>query len=306
MIRSFPATDRPMNRLILAILLTGVVMCAGRTRAQEAAGQPERAGQPTPPADKSGYTLFNPTPRDLMREMSTDRPDVTESPISVDAGHVQVELSLFAYTHDRQGDDHADTLALLPANVKLGLTNSVDLQLVLDPFLRERAGGTGGGRSDGFGDMQVRVKFNLWGNDGGDTALALMPFVQLPTGDADLGGTDHVQGGLIVPLSLALPHEFGLGLMAEFDVVRDEADDGYGFEFLHSATLNHEIAGDLAGYVEYVGVSPVDTGNGYLAYFSAGLTYALTEDVQLDGGILLGISDEAEDYTAFAGLSFRL
>ena len=41
--------------------------------------------------DKSDYTLFNPTPRDRLREMSTDRPDKTESPFTVDAGHFQIE-----------------------------------------------------------------------------------------------------------------------------------------------------------------------------------------------------------------------
>jgi hypothetical protein len=43
----------------------------------------------TGPADKSAFSLFNPTPRELMREMSTDRPDTTESPYTVDAGHFQ-------------------------------------------------------------------------------------------------------------------------------------------------------------------------------------------------------------------------
>ena len=29
------------------------------------------------PADQWAYTLFNPTPREQMRELSTDRPDTT-------------------------------------------------------------------------------------------------------------------------------------------------------------------------------------------------------------------------------------
>ncbi|WP_375396658.1 hypothetical protein [uncultured Sphingomonas sp.] len=36
--------------------------------------------------DKSQYTLFDPTPRAAMRPFSTDRPDTTESPYTVDAG----------------------------------------------------------------------------------------------------------------------------------------------------------------------------------------------------------------------------
>ncbi len=36
--------------------------------------------------DKGSYNLFKPTPREFMRGMSTDRPDQTESPYTVDAG----------------------------------------------------------------------------------------------------------------------------------------------------------------------------------------------------------------------------
>ena len=37
--------------------------------------------QETPSPDKSGYTLFNPTPEEYMREISPDRPDKTEQPV---------------------------------------------------------------------------------------------------------------------------------------------------------------------------------------------------------------------------------
>ena len=32
--------------------------------------------------------------------------------------------------------------------------------------------------AEGFGDMEIRLKHNLWGNDEGATALALMPFIK--------------------------------------------------------------------------------------------------------------------------------
>ena len=42
-------------------------------------------------SDKSKYHLFHPTPDRLLRDLSTDRPDLTESPYTVDAGHFQIE-----------------------------------------------------------------------------------------------------------------------------------------------------------------------------------------------------------------------
>ena len=123
----------------------------------------------TTSVDKSPYSLLNPTPRELRRPMSADRPDFTESPYTVDAGAVQLEMSFFDYA--KNGDAEAWTIA--PANLKLGLLNDVDLQFVFDPYVHADDGAK---THDGFGDMQLRLKINLWGNDGGETAFGFMPF----------------------------------------------------------------------------------------------------------------------------------
>src|SRR6185503_15979742 len=123
-------------------------------------------------ADKSKYSLFNPTPRELMRELSTDRPDKTESAYSVDAGHFQVEMDLvsYAYDHDTAGaaNTRVDAWAIAPINFKVGLLNNVDLQTVIETYnhvtIHDRLTGTKT-RLSGFGDITSRVKVNLWGND---------------------------------------------------------------------------------------------------------------------------------------------
>src|SRR4051812_17686283 len=113
------------------------VFAAAAFAARLALGASARAGdveatQPAAaPGGKSGYTLFNPTPKSLMREMSTDRPDATESPYTVDAGHLQVELSLAEYATDA-GTEEWD---VLPTNIKVGVLNNVDVQFVLQPYV---------------------------------------------------------------------------------------------------------------------------------------------------------------------------
>src|SRR5262245_49939494 len=100
-----------------------------------------RAAQDAPP-DKSGYTLFRPTPPELMREMSTDRPDKTESSHTVDAGHFQVEMDLVSYTHDHDthngGDVKTEIFSIAPFNLKVGLLNNLDFQLMFDSFTKLR------------------------------------------------------------------------------------------------------------------------------------------------------------------------
>jgi hypothetical protein len=159
-------------------------------------------------------------------------------------------------------------------------------------------------RRHGFGDVTLRLKTNLWGNDGGTSAFAVMPFVKLPANQDDLGN-DAVEGGLIFPLALELPYGFDLGAMAEFDFNEDDDGDGYLPEFVETLTLGHDIAGALAGYVELFSLASSERDSHWQATADFGLTYAVTEDVQLDCGMNVGVTRAAEDVNPFLGLSVR-
>jgi hypothetical protein len=77
------------------------------------------AGESSAVPNKWQYNLFNPMPRALMREMSTDRPDRTESPPTVDAGHFQFEADLVSFGIDRWNADGERVFGVNVANVNL-------------------------------------------------------------------------------------------------------------------------------------------------------------------------------------------
>ncbi len=270
-----------------AIVVVSASLFAALARAQDAA----------PATDKSQYTLFDPTPRELRRPMSADRPDFTESPYTVDAGAVQIELSFIDYA--KRGDDEAWTVA--PANVKLGLLNDVDLQLVFDPYINADDGME---TREGFGDIQLRLKMNLWGNDGGDTAFAFMPFIRIPTASDDLG-SDHVEGGLIFPFATDLAEGVGLGLMFETDFVYDEMDDGYDTEFIGTGVLGFDVTDELGLYVEGIGIASTDADVDFRGILGVGATYGLTENMVLDAGTNIGLTGDADDVSVFTGITVR-
>lgn len=263
------------------------------------------------PVRKRQYTLFNPTPRELLRELSTDRPDKTESPYTVDAGHFQVEGDVLNYAYDRHNtafdNTSVESVSIAPINLKVGLCNSADFQLVVETYnsarVHDRAAGTVT-KHRGFGDVIPRLKWNLWGNDGGSTALALMPYVKLPTNQDDLGN-NSVEGGLIVPFALELPHGWGMGLMTEFDINRDDAGDGHHAEFVNSITFARDIIGALGGYVEFWSAVSTESDSDWAGTFDVGLTYGLTEDIQLDAGVNIGLTRSADDINPFLGVSWR-
>ena len=265
---------------------------------------PEASAQESTPR-KTGYHLFNPTPADQMRPLSADRPDATESPITVDAGHVQVEVSLFDYARSDHDGDESDAWTAFDANIKIGLLNSVDLQLVFGVYGEEtnRPGGGPKTSAQGFSDVQIRMKVNLWGNEGGTTAFGIMPFVKIPT-DTELSNGE-VEGGMIVMLGWNAGETWGLGFQVELDFVYDELEDDHDTEFLHTAVLGFDVTEPLGAYVEYVGVISSESDVDYRVLLSTGLTYALSPNVVLDTGTQIGLAGSADDLNLFAGMTLR-
>lgn len=298
-----PAVRALTRGLSTAPLVGLALLCGDASAAERQSGAPPSDVQGTPDTSadaKSGYHAFHPTPRALLREMSTDRPDLTESPYTVDAGHAQVEIEAVTRTRD-EGVDRTGFMGFL---VKMGLTPRTDLQVgfeslhedVPDEMHPEDAGG-----DSGPSNLMVRLKWNLWGNDGGSTALALMPYVVLPTAE---GETDAA-GGLILPLAISGPWGTGLGTMAQVDAVPDEDGEGRHAEWLFTATVARDLFGNLAGFLEGTsGHRPKSEGS-WTGLVNAGLTFAATPDLQLDSGARFGVSDAAEGAALFFGISYR-
>jgi hypothetical protein len=261
--------------------------------------------------DKRGYNLLNPTPEALLREFATDRPDRTESPFTVDAGHLQVEIDLLNYTYDcanaHGAHETLKALAIAPINFKVGLLNNVDFQVVAQTYniLRTQDRDANNRTSaSGFGDVLLRCKTNLWGNDGGSTAFGVMPFVKLPTNQGDLGNR-AVEGGVILPLAIRLPSDWDLGTMVEFDYVQDSENSDYHEEVIESVTISHDIIGNLSGYVELFSNLSTERDADWIATFDFGFTYKLRRNVQLDAGMNVGLTAAADDLNPFVGLSVR-
>ena len=302
--------------------ITLLVALACTSRVAAAADPPATAAAGPPP-----FTRVDRVPDDRQRAFNSDRPSVTTSPFTVDAGHAQLEASFGQYTRDRSettGGDGGEHVAVLPAEVRVGVTDRVEVDVMATPFLLQHTPAgiavrptpttprvmTAAAHNSGFGDVQLQAKLNLFGDDGGDqagdTALGLVPYLTLPTASSTKGlGTGRVQGGVAVPVQATLPAGFTLAGMAQFDCPRNDANTTTGFDCLHTVELSHPIVGPLDAYAEYVGVAPVRLGHGYQAYVDAGLTLQVGDNVQLDVGVNLGRSRDTPAYAILAGFAVR-
>ncbi len=265
------------------------------------------AGAAENDADKSAFNLFNPVPQELMRELQPDRPDATENPHTVDAGHFQLEMDFANFTYNQSDRETVHAWNIAPLNLKLGLLNNVDLQLVYDNYFhihtQDRATGTA--TQSGFGDFTTRLKINLWGNDSGQTAFALLPYVKFPTSTDHLGN-DAVEGGIIFPLAVELPANFELGMEGGAGIFQNENGNGRHAEFIASITIDHAIVGHLSGYLEFFSNISTETHSQWIGTADLGLEYLLTKNVQLDCGCNVGLTPAADTAHAFTGITFRL
>jgi len=263
------------------------------------------AGNPAP--DKSGCNFFNPVPDAAMRELSPDRPDKTESPYTLDAGHFMLEMDFANYTYNQADGTTTKAWNIAPFNLKAGLFNNVDLQFVFDNCLNVRVENRAPGATttqSGTGDFTSRLKINLWGDDGGKTAFALLPFVKFPTSTDNLGN-DAIEGGMIFPLAVKLPDDFDLGLETAVSCLRDGNDDNYHADFINSITLDHALVGKLSGYLEFFSDISTESHAGWIGTVDTGLEFLVTENVQLDCGCNFGVTHAADEFNPFAGITVR-
>lgn len=281
---------------------------------------------------------------EFKRDLSTDRPDRTESPYTVEQGRFQIEMSFFEATSEQNEKDlvqrttHSRAIGII--NAKLGLTNDLDLQVVsvmasgTTRYTVHRNHSFSNGSISFFeawpelesgGDLTVRLKYNLLGNDGGPVAIGLMPYLTIPESDFNLF-SEQYEFGLIVPFGFDIGKGYGLGAMAEFDITRDWTG-GMRLDLVNSVTVSHELFSSIGMYLELFSQLPTqsspapvytmenpsperssidDLDDDWKGTFDLGFTFGIGQNIQLDLGSNIGLSEASEDLTLFSGLSFRL
>lgn len=267
------------------------------------------AGDTAPKPDKSGYSLFNPVPDALLRDLASDRPTKSFSPITVDAGHFQIEMDLANYSFGTNAGVTAKSFVTADPVIKLGLTNFADLEIQMGGYQSVQtydAGVRAKAFNEGFGDMLVKTKINVIGNDGGFFALALAPFVKIPA-SVPLISNGYVEGGLQVPLLFNLPGDFLLISVPEFDLLKNAADSNMHAAYRIATSLTHTIPGidKLSGLVEFYAQSGTDRLIPPVYTIDLGLGYMLTPNCQLDGGVNIGLNRAAPALQLYTGITQR-
>lgn len=263
-------------------------------------------------ADKDPYTLFNPTPKDQMRDFNTDRPTKSNVPYTVPAGHFQYEGDLFIYGYDNTSTPDTNITSWTVGNptFKLGLLNNLDVEVNFSFYnsIRTATAGTGASTvSQGFGDTFTRFKWNLFGNDGGGPALALIPYAKWPTAPIFPQGTGngYVEGGLIAPLAVPLPMGFNAIIMGEMDIVKNAFDSNYRVNIPTLLNVSRTVFENVTAYAEIYANWSTNPQAPNLYTLDFALAWQPRPNFQLDVGINIGLNAAAPPYQIYMGIAQR-
>ena len=263
-------------------------------------------------ADKDPYTLFNPTPKDQMRDFNTDRPTKSNVPYTVPAGHFQYEGDLFIYGYDNTSTPDTNITSWTVGNptLKLGLLNNLDVEVNFSFYnsIRTATVSTGASTlSQGFGDTFTRFKWNLFGNDGGGPALALIPYAKWPTAPIFPQGTGngYIEGGLIAPLAVPLPMGFNAIIMGEMDIVKNAFDSNYRVNIPALLNVSRPIFENVTAYAEIYANWSTNPQAPNLYTLDFALAWQPRPNFQLDVGINIGLNAAAPPYQIYMGIAQR-
>lgn len=241
------------------------------------------------------------------QELVTDRPDQTESSVTVPVGRWQIETG-WTWSRDEQDGEQVDTREVPGTLIRIGLSNRWELRLGWAGWVREEITANGqSSAADGFADGELGAKVYLREERGATPEIALLFGTSVPVGESALT-SDHFDPSFRFSLSHTLSDRLSLGYNLGMEW---ETSAAAGREH----TLSHGIytvalgigLGDRAGaFVELFGSVAASAGGSPEHSLDGGFTWLLRENLQLDLAAGVGLSDAAGDGFLGVGISLRL
>ena len=260
------------------------------------------------PYDSARFSWRRPVPGNRLRPLRPDRPGLTESPFTVDAGHLQLEVDgLRRIRRPGSATEPAErTWHVGFAMLKLGLGRRTDAQLELPVFVAQAQRPPGQdwqARTRGPGDLTLRLKHNFLGDDqAGPLALAVVGYARLPTGSGAISD-GAVEYGLVLPLNLEVGDTYNLEAQLEADNNHDPDTRQRHWRLMPSVALDRTFGKRLGLLVE--GAFPWDSvQRRWQAQLNVAPTFNVTDNFQLDAGTHLALNGRT-DREYFVGFTVR-
>lgn len=236
----------------------------------------------------------------LPDPLVTDRPDFTESTATIPRGHFQIEGG---YTFARQGDEEASSLGELL--LRIGAGERTEARFGIGSYGQVDTGLPGSTSLSGYEDPFVGVKVRLNASDPnllppGIPQMALLLSTSIPVGSDELT-TDEWQPEGKLALSWDLTDFLSLSSNLIYGYPSDPAESDERFhQFGATLSTSFPLTDRLGAYVEAFGFNKESLNGSSTTYLNGGLTFGVSNDIQLDVRVGAGLDDPSPNW--FAGI----
>jgi hypothetical protein len=237
----------------------------------------------------------------------TDRPDFTESAVSVAPGRVQLEGG---YTFSQVEAEKTHTVGELLA--RFGALDRLEFRLGINSAVFQSAQDSADVPASpprsvqGLDDITLGLKVELLRpppSKPGLPRLGLIAGTSIPTGRSDVGA-NRVQPGATLAAGWDLTDWLSLGTNVGYAYL--EGDDGRFDELAGSAAFGFGLTRRLGAFAEWFGTFPLPADRDEANTINAGATYLLSPSLQLDTRIGVGLNGPRPNFFVGAGAAWRI
>ncbi len=237
----------------------------------------------------------------------TDRPDFTESPVSVAPGRVQLEGG---YTYSSVQSEKSHTVGELLA--RIGAVDRLEFRFGINSLVFRSVRDSGdapatGPRSvRGLEDLTLGLKVEVLRpppSKPGLPRLGIIAGTSIPTGRSEVGA-NSVQPGALLAAGWDLTDWLAVGMNVGYAYPEDDEDR---FDELSgSVALGFGLTRRLGAFAEWYGIYPLPSDRDNENNADAGFTYLLSPGFQLDARFGVGLGGPRPNFFVGAGAAWRI
>jgi len=228
----------------------------------------------------------------------TDRPGQTDAVYTMGKGYFQIESGFFYGTDEGAGNKiTASTTPNLM--IKYGVIDRVEVKLFLDVKHEKNEDKIAGTKSknSGLAPIRLATKVFLIEGDGWMPAASITGILSLP----NTGNNAFQHKDLNPSIRLQMENSISDHLSLNYSIGGDWDFDNNNSQGVYTIVLGNSFSDKLGGWAELYGT--FNNGNEFATDF--GLAYLLTDYLQLDTSLGIGLNDAATDFFFNLGISWK-
>ena len=295
---------RGVARPFLVLLFLAGILSNGSDAKED-----EKQNYGPPPSQARGTlfqwsygTTFSGGP-DLDERLVADRPDFTESSVTVGRGVAQLEMG-YAYTIDRNNGERTGTSDYPQSLLRYGVfANWLELRAGWD--WNDAVNTTSNFRQSGANDLYLGVKIALTPQEGILPEMALIPQMSVPTGSGGFSAGESLPG-LNWVYSWEVNDLISISGGTQFNRAVDEVSNQAYEEWAQSISVGYSLTKRFGAFTECYALFPhsAETAKPQY-YFDGGFTYSINKNFQWDIEAGMGLNEAANDFFAGTGFAVR-